>query len=63
MNCQLFEGISVDGARPECSQAVARLVHHHGGTTALCQLHFDDWLDTADDDESIEPKSWDWITK
>ncbi|MEU6552074.1 hypothetical protein ABZ915_17585 [Streptomyces sp. NPDC046915] len=62
MNCQLYDGISINGTRPECPPAVARLTHHHGGTTALCQHHFDDWLDTADNDESIEPKNWEWIT-
>lgn len=61
MRCQLYDGITVNGSRPQCAPAVARLTHHHGGTTALCRHHFDDWLDTADDDESIEPKSWEWI--
>ena len=62
MRCQLYDGITINGSRPDCEPAVARIVHHHGGTTALCQQHLDGWFDTADNDESIEPKQWEWIT-
>ncbi|MFJ1827374.1 hypothetical protein [Streptomyces sp. NPDC088178] len=58
--CQIFDGITIfdiNGQRQQdCPNApVARLTHHHGGTTTLCQKDLDSWLDNADDDPSMEP--------
>ncbi|WP_432185401.1 hypothetical protein [Streptomyces tendae] len=54
--CQIGDGIIYNGQRQDCpSPPVARITHPHGGTTTLCQVHLDGWLDNADDDPSIEP--------
>jgi hypothetical protein len=54
--CQIGDGITYNGQRQDCpSRPVARITHHHGGTTTLCQGHLDGWLDSADEDPSIEP--------
>lgn len=58
MNCQLSDSHTVNGVRPVCAPAVARLTHHHGGTTALCQHHLNFWFDDADDNEASEPAAW-----
>lgn len=54
--CQIGDGITYNGQRQDCpSVPVARITHHHGGTTTLCQRHLDGWLNNADVDPSIEP--------
>jgi hypothetical protein len=54
--CQIGDGIIFNGQRQDCpAPPVARITHHHGGTTTLCQQHLDGWLDNADGDPSIEP--------
>ncbi|MEU4133630.1 hypothetical protein [Streptomyces wuyuanensis] len=42
--------------------AVASWQHWHGGSTPLCQSCLNAWFDNADDDESLEPKAWHWLT-
>jgi hypothetical protein len=62
VNCQLYDGITVNGFRPDCrGPAIARITHHHGETTRLCQEHLDAWFDNADEDESLEPVAWRWL--
>lgn len=56
--CQAWDGVTVNGTRPTCGPAVARVTHHHRGTTQLCQPCLDSWFDTADEDESLEPLAW-----
>ncbi|MFD4595692.1 hypothetical protein [Streptomyces rubiginosohelvolus] len=58
--CQLLDGITIfdsNGQRqPDCpNPPVARIAHHHGGTTMLCREDLDRWLDNADDDAGMEP--------
>lgn len=58
--CQILDGITlldINGhRRPDCPNApFARITHHHGGTTTLCQEDLDSWLDNADDDCGMEP--------
>jgi hypothetical protein len=60
MNCQSCSYIIENGVR-RTRPAVARWTHWHGYTTLLCQGCLDAWLDNADDDETLEPKSWRWL--
>jgi hypothetical protein len=58
--CQLFDGITIlddsGQAQPDCPNApVARITHHHGGTTMLCQEDLNSWLDNAGGDPGMEP--------
>lgn len=54
--CQIFDGITIDGQPNGCpNPPVARITHHHGGTTMLCQEDLDSWLDNADNDPGMEP--------
>jgi hypothetical protein len=46
--CQIGDGITYNGQRQDCpNPPVARITHHHGGTTTLCQQHLDGWLDNG----------------
>ncbi|MFF2731756.1 hypothetical protein ACFVS9_28095 [Streptomyces sp. NPDC058008] len=58
--CQIYDGITIYDAngqrQPDCPNApAARITHHHGGTTMLCQQDLDSWLDNADEDPGMEP--------
>jgi hypothetical protein len=61
MNCQAWDGFTINGKRPVHGPAVARITHHHGGTTGLCQPCLDDWFDSADENEDLEPTAWRWV--
>ncbi|MER5461638.1 hypothetical protein ABT010_13310 [Streptomyces sp. NPDC002668] len=54
--------MTVNGVRPACGPAVARITHHHRGTTQLCQPCLDSWFNSADGDESLEPLAFEPLT-
>lgn len=58
--CQIYDGVTIIEAngqrRPDCPHPpIARITHHHGGTTMLCQEDLHSWLDNADADPGMEP--------
>lgn len=52
----------LDNGRPRSSRAVARWASRNGNVSYLCRECLDRWFDNADDDDSLEPAAWSWLS-
>jgi hypothetical protein len=60
-DCWCCSRIIKNGTRRR-TPAVARWTFWHGDTEPLCKACLDHWFDNADDDPSLEPAAWHWLT-
>jgi len=52
----------LERGRPRIRPAVAWWRHRNGSTSYLCRPCLDSWFDNADDDETLEPAVWCWLS-
>ena len=52
----------LDDGRRRFSHAVARWDTQIGNVSYLCRACLDCWFDNADDDDSLEPAAWSWLS-